>query len=296
MIPGDIPACIASLIQVVSNGGGSALLADQLGRARVTDSGASLEVFAKNFYSGSLGKLPTQMASDWEVAFSFLGSKNQPPDFMVKGGDAVEVKIASGQAIQLNSSPPKQFLYSTDPRINRKCVEAELWTKKDFVYFVGALSATGSSSYVSNAWIIDGSCVAATDSTYSGLSTHIRDSLLEIETDGSGSSMSFLQTKELGQVRGFDQIGTTLRIRGMWIIPHPAKIFQSFFLPSRDSVFTMNVLLSQKKFMSYPDQSRTTLKDLRDLGLVLNEVEIPSPSDSNSSTPAVHIGWQYAIS
>ena len=45
--------------------------------------------------------------------FSYLGNQNNPPDIIVRGGDAIEVKkIQSiGSAIPLNSSYPKHKLY-----------------------------------------------------------------------------------------------------------------------------------------------------------------------------------------
>lgn len=52
---------------------------------------------------------------------------NNPPDFMLSGGDAVEVKKIESPdaALALNSSYPKHTLKSSSPLISTACREAE---------------------------------------------------------------------------------------------------------------------------------------------------------------------------
>jgi len=68
---------------------------------------------------------------------SYLGNQNNPPDFIIKKGDAVEVKKIGGLvgSIALNSSYPKSKLHSDDVRILQSCRECDggNWSKKDII-------------------------------------------------------------------------------------------------------------------------------------------------------------------
>lgn len=71
--------------------------------------------------------------------FSYLGNQNNPPDVILKGGDAIEIKKiqSKSSAIALNSSYPKNKLYSNDPRITKACKNSEVWKVKDMIYVIG---------------------------------------------------------------------------------------------------------------------------------------------------------------
>lgn len=78
----------------------------------------------------------------WSEIFSYTGNSANPPDLMLKGGDAVEVKKIESPdaAIALNSSYPKHTLKNSSPLISRACREAEDWTEKNIIYAVGVVS------------------------------------------------------------------------------------------------------------------------------------------------------------
>jgi hypothetical protein len=63
-----------------------------------------------------------------------VGNANNPPDSMLKGGDAIEVKKVGSHSsqIQLNSSFPKDKLHSHDRLITRECVNCEEWDVSRF--------------------------------------------------------------------------------------------------------------------------------------------------------------------
>lgn len=53
--------------------------------------------------------------------FSYIGNQNNPPDLMIKHGDAIEIKkIQTANAnLVLNSSYPKDKLYANNPMITK---------------------------------------------------------------------------------------------------------------------------------------------------------------------------------
>ncbi len=57
---------------------------------------------------------------------------------MIRGGDAIEVKKiqSRGSSISLNSSYPKNRLYSESTQITKECKECEDWEQKDILYII----------------------------------------------------------------------------------------------------------------------------------------------------------------
>ena len=166
----------------------------------------------------------------FEDVFIFKGDANHPPDFMLKGkGDAIEVKKhESGTTsitksdIALNSSHPRSFLYSTDDKITDKCINCEAWDKRDMLYIVGSIDK--SSRKIEYVWFVYGDCIAADKEYYKKIEETIKDILkknniqnIVIEADGN----------ELGKLKSIDPLEITdLRIRGMYGLTNPYKLFQ----------------------------------------------------------------------
>ena len=81
---------------------------------RINAEGESLENFVKDLFGG-------------DNEFSYLGSKNKPPDLILKGGDAIEIKKIEtiNTDIHFNSSFPKSKLYADDDMISNDCKNCE---------------------------------------------------------------------------------------------------------------------------------------------------------------------------
>ena len=106
---------------------------------RMNSRGDALETYIKNPFADTFDCSEPERLEKWSEIFSYTGNSNNPPDFMLKGGDAVEVKKieAPDAALALNSSYPKHTLQSSSPLILNACREAENWTEKDIIYAVG---------------------------------------------------------------------------------------------------------------------------------------------------------------
>ena len=108
---------------------------------RVNKEGSPLDAFVKDAFCNSFSiKGPKEKMIIYLSNFSYLGSQNNPPDLIVKGGDAIEVKKVKGfggSAIALNSSYPKSKLQADDDMITTECKNCEQWKEKDIAYCIG---------------------------------------------------------------------------------------------------------------------------------------------------------------
>lgn len=241
---------------------------------RMNSMGEALEFYIKDIFSNSLSENDlSKKEQSYAKEFSYLGNQNNPPDIMIKGGDAIEVKKHIGAragGLALNSSYPKDFLYSDSPMITAACRECEEWTKKDIVYVVGSIV----DNKIKTLWFVYGNCYAASREVYEKIKNAI--------TQGVNSlpDIEFGETNELGRVNKVDPLGITdLRIRGMWAIKHPGRVFD--YLPEAivDADFKVNALMLTSKYDSFPKTDREKLEKLASKNLLIKDVQIKSPNN-----------------
>ena len=280
----SIPIAICELVKVASMGGGRGISLVTQPRGSLGAQGKPFEIFAKNMFAECLGALSSHVDAAWERTFSWRGSANHPPDFMIRGGDAIEVKIHGGIGqIQLNSSPPKRTLKVTDPRIQDGCRTCEDWSEKDFLYFIGKANE----EFVEALWLIDGTCIADKESTYD----IIFDKLALTVSDLGGEPGN-----EIGRLNNVDPLrATSLRVRAMWLLEHPARIFQPFLIPPEQGVFVLNCLISAKKWDAYSTKEIEDVMALKSHGLVTQRIEIPNSGSLGQLQEAVHVSWKVDI-
>ncbi len=134
------------------------------GNNRANSAGDALEEYIKDSFADSFDCTDTQRLEKWNEVFSYLGNQNNPPDIMIKLGDAIETKKveSSGSALALNSSYPKAKLYSASPMITSACRTCEDWDKKDMIYAVGHVV----NKQLKCLWFVYGDCFAAEKETY----------------------------------------------------------------------------------------------------------------------------------
>ena len=201
--------------------------------------------------------------------FLTLAIKNNPPDGILRGGDAIEVKKVESRApdLQLNSSYPKNRLYSDNPRITQGCRECEDWRVKDLMYIVGRLQE----GHLHSLWIAYGDCWVADSSVYENLTNAVTESVRQTH------DLEFSQTKELARVNKVDPLGITyLRVRGVWGIRNPAQVFGYIANASR---FNVHVIMLEKKYHSFKRSEKHGLESLVSSGLAIEDVNIKSPDN-----------------
>jgi hypothetical protein len=190
---------------------------------------------------------------------------------MIKGGDAIEVKKtqSANTSLALNSSYPKTDLRSNSPMITKECKECESWTVKDLIYCVGHTSDTSLKSL----WMVYGNSYAAKHETYQRIKTTISDGIKTIP------DVLFADTKELGRVNQVDPLGiTNLRIRGMWQIENPRKVF-NYLHETTDKNFELVCIIPTDKYNSFPNESKTKLEGISENGFSVENKQIKDPNN-----------------
>ncbi len=208
---------------------------------RANSMGEGLERYIQDLLSDTLYESnEIERNKSISKVFSYLGNQNNPPDLIIKSGDALEIKkIESAKSsIPLNSSYPKDKLYASDTRITKECRECESWSEKDIIYCIGHING----KEIQHLWFIYGDCYAASKNVYERISNAISSGITSIP------DIEFSKTKELGKVNKVDPLGITdLRIRGMWHIANPTNVFKYIYNPQK-SKFGMACLMKKSKY------------------------------------------------
>jgi hypothetical protein len=242
------------------------------GRNRANSMGEALENYIKDAFADTFDSDDEQSRlKTYNQEFSWLGSQNNPPDIMIKDGDAIEVKKtqSANSSLALNSSYPKTDLRHTSPMITSECRDCEEWTVKDLIYCVGHTSDTN----IKSLWMVYGSSYAAKHETYQRIKTTISDGIKTIP------DVVFADTKELGRVNQVDPLGiTNLRIRGMWQIENPRKVFNYLHEPT-DKDFELVCIIPLEKYNSFPNESKSKLEGITEKGFSIENKQIKNPNN-----------------
>ncbi len=254
---------------------------------RANTIGDALEFYLKDAFCNAFDMEFSGKDKQYSKYLSYLGNKNNPPDFIVKNSIAVEVKKVnwskkSFPAIALNSSYPKDKLYSDSTLINKECrdCESEEWEVKEMFYAIGSVSGNS----VKELWLVDGECYCADNSSYERIKNLIKNGV------ESTNGVEFTKTNELGKIKKIDPLGITdLRIRGMWNIEHPRKVFDYLIKDElKESRFKIYCLMLKNKYQLLNDEDKKLLINRSDL-VNLSEVKIKNPNNPAKFIDAVFI-------
>lgn len=241
---------------------------------RVNQMGAVLEDYIKNAFADCVGKDQRTINSQRKTTFSYLGNNTNPPDAMLKGSDAIEIKkVESAQnAIQLNSSFPKNKLYSSNPKISCKCKDCEKWDTKDMIYVVGHVQ----NSILHNIIFVYGDVYCDAHNVYEKVENTIKECVQTLE------DVELSETKELGRVNKVDHLGiSSLRVRGMWVIASPFKQFEYLYKDEdkeEKTSFKLIAIIPETKYNSFGNKSdfETFCKNHN---VVVNDEDVPNPQN-----------------
>lgn len=243
---------------------------------RANNMGEALEEYIKDLFANTVGVEDEQERNvAISETFSYLGNQNNPPDSMLKGGDAIEVKKieSKNSALALNSSYPKAKLYADSPMIKKECRECEKWTEKDMIYAVGVVKNNSLESLA----FVYGEDYCANKETYETIKSTIKNGVESIP------NVEFTETKELGHINRVDPLGITyLRIRGMWGIENPFTVFDYVYKRKAENKFSFMCIINDEKFNSFENY-----KELYELSNNDNRLEIKDIQIKNPNNPAV---------
>jgi hypothetical protein len=243
------------------------------GKNRVNNAGKALEIYIQDAFAGTINETDElKRLEKLEQIYSYQGNQNNPPDLMLKNSDAIEVKKlqSKNSAIALNSSYPKAKLYANSPMITKACRECEKWETKDIIYTIGYITDNS----LKFLWMVYGDCFCADKETYERIKETISSGINSI------SDVEFTATKELGKVKKVDPLGITdLRIRGMWHIANPHKVFDYIYNYDESKRFQMVCLMRKEKYEGLPLKDREVLECLGIDGVEVLDVRIKSPDN-----------------
>ena len=265
------------------------LVSHYSGSNRANNMGDALEVYIKDVFCNSLSKTNQEKDTLYSQNFSYLGNTNNPPDIIIKESDAIEVKKIESlsSAIALNSSYPKNKLHHDDSRITNECKSCEStpWEKKDIIYAVGV--APKGTDKLKALWFVYGDCYAANRATYTRIADKITNGIQEI------TDVEFIETNELAKVKKVDPLGITdLRVRGMWHIANPIKVFEDHVSGIREKEFTVNAIILEKKYNSFPVKDRNRIEKIKIKGFSIKDIQIKSPNNPANLLRAKLISYE----
>jgi NgoPII restriction endonuclease len=242
------------------------------GRNRVNNIGEALETFVKDAFVNSIqNEDELEKMRRYSEEFSWLGNQNHPPDIMIKGGDAIEVKKtqSANSDLALNSSYPKSTVQSISKLITQSCRTCEDWTEKDLIYCIGHTTDDS----IKSLWMVYGNIYAASHETYQIIKQKITEGINEIP------NVELAETNELGRVNRVDPLGiTNLRIRGMWQIQNPRRVFNYLYTPS-SNIFELVAIIPSSKYESFPYESKTKIETLGNPNLTIKNVQVKNPNN-----------------
>ena len=203
----------------------------------------------------------------YEKTFSYQGNQNNPPDAIIRGGDAIEIKKVEGnkpKTIPLNSSYPKDKLYANSSMITDECRKCEdLWKEKDIIYTVGIIQ----DKYLKSLCFVYGEDYAASPDIYEKIKNAIKNGISKIP------HIEFAKTNEISRVNRVDPLGITyLRVRGMWGIDIPFEVFN--YITNKQKYFA---IINVKKYNSFPEKSRQLIEKSK--GIVITDHKIKNPNN-----------------
>lgn len=245
------------------------------GHNRANDMGKGLEEYIKDLFAGTVNETNEQNRNTaLSSVFSYLGNQNNPPDAMLRGGDAIEVKKieSNNSSLALNSSYPKAKLFSDSSMISAACRSCEKWSVKDMIYAVGIVP--NGSGVLSSLAMVYGDDYCADKAVYEKIKNVIKCGVQSIP------NVEFAETNELGRVNRVDPLGITyLRVRGMWGIENPFNVFDYLFKRNSSKSFNFMCIINDDKWNTFNNTPELLALLGKINGLAITNAKIKSPNN-----------------
>jgi hypothetical protein len=283
-----MPADVLEAMEAIAREGHCSLRGEvEAYKIRINSEGALFEYYIKDALTGGFYGDEDSRIHAYRQSFAWLGNQNNPPDAIARQGDAFEIKklLSPKNSIALNSSPPKDMLHSNDARIVTACRNSDggKWAKKDIFYVIGWIE----SQRVRSIYFVQGSCYAASREVYESISTKLSENISEAI---SSSGLDAGKTDELGRINRVDPLGiTSLRVRGMWQIENPSKVFQKVARIDPAKKFQAFSIMKWEKYLQMLGDRQNSLPD----AVKLSRQRIPDPNNPAEEMDAVvlEVSW-----
>ena len=229
------------------------LQATYLGRNRINNVGDALERYVQDLFINGFDLDENQRNFRINEHFSYLGNTSNPPDMMLRDGDAIEVKkIESRNSdLALNSSYPKATLNASSTMLTAACRTAEEWTQKDMLYAVG---------------IINNQSLNALCFVY-GVNYFANEKLYTIPTQSDFTDINEVVTVDL---------------TAKWRIKNPFHVFDYIYQPKYSSDFNFMAIINDKKWQEFDNISSLEKMINNQPNAQLRTVEVKNPNLENA--------------
>lgn len=244
---------------------------NNLGNNRANNTGDALEEYVKDIFANTLDQSGNKRIEMISNVFSYLGNNANPPDAMLKNGDAIEVKKIEQEssALALNSSYPKRKIKSSSPMISKACREAENWSEKDIIYVVGVVK----NNKLKQLCMVYGMDYCASEECYQKIKETIKNGVETIP------EIEFAQTRELGHINRIDPLGITyLRVRGMWGIENPWRVFDYVYQTTSKS-FNFMSIINNNKWRQFDNTQDLLELEQKTPNLKIEDIRIKNPDN-----------------
>lgn len=264
--------------------------------------GDNLEYFIKDMFCWDALQYTyaDQKETEYKKLLSWTGDSSHFPDLIIQGGVGVEskkVNDTSYSTIPLNSSYPKDYVtrntqnYPLDSLYFEPDVD---WKSKPIIYAVGNLNTKNMNKkyQLISLWFAYGNTMVPNNDYYKNIIRSIRTSI-----KSANSNITLKKSKELARAHGVDKLGrTNMRVRGMYELEHPEKIFKEYIedveIPLNKSRVYVVMLDSelQNIITDMGDEWKNLSKELEHYKSIGNLIEkkiiIPNPNKIENSLPA----------
>ena len=278
----NIIDAIINLVNYKNN----SLLENTAGNNRANNSGDGLEEYVKDLFAGTFDIEGVQRLEKIHETFSYLGNNSNPPDAMLRKGDAIEVKKieSPNSALALNSSYPKNKLFASSQMISQACQKAEQWDCKDIMYVVGFVQ----SNQLKQLSIVYGMDYCADESCYLRIKNTIKESVESIP------SIEFAESRELGHINKVDPLGITyMRVRGMWGIENPWKVFSYVYQRNSNNHFSFMCIINNEKWATLENTSSLENLAGTENSLTISSIRIKDPNNPANLRDAKLISFSF---
>lgn len=240
---------------------------------RANSAGDALEEYIKDLFAGTFNcEFESDRLQYISDTFSYLGNDSNPPDSILKNGDAIEVKKieTNNSALALNSSYPKHKLYSDSTMISNACRISEDWSEKDIIYIVGIVQQ----NKLRHLCMVYGLDYCASIETYEKIKNTIKEGVKSIP------NIELAETNELGKLHKVDPLGIAyLRVRGMWGIENPFKVFSYVFQRDFSREFNFMAIINDEKYNSFENTDKLEEVAKENQNLSITNVKIKNPDN-----------------
>jgi hypothetical protein len=92
--------------------------------------------------------------------------------------------------------------------------------------------------------------------------------------------MNFSETKEIGRVNYVDPLKiTNMRIRGMWLLQPPVKVFDYVYKYQSDLKFQLIAIIPNEKYNSFALESRNKIEKSNGGNLKIEDIKVKNPNN-----------------